>query len=125
MLRDLLTIWRDMHKNEEMPALVKYYFHPHPIKDSWERKVHPDWSGHDILSLMVANSLLQTTNAMESKAILTEDFPTQLWKWKFDKCVRELRDQIREDDIINKDVCMRELELFHGPREDGGLICSR
>lgn len=124
ILREMLDIWRDLKNSDEIPALVRHYFEMPRLSDSWERKRHPDMSGMEIMGMIIGNILIQTKDALGAKKAINDDFPAQMWKLRFDQCVREMRDQIREDDIINKDVCMRELELFHGPGEDGGDIYS-
>lgn len=122
MLKEVLDMYRNAEKNnEELPPLVQYYYKDGgklpKIRESWERKVHPDMSGQQIMGMIVMNHLMQTERAIEGRKAVNEDFPAQMWKLRFDKCIREMRDQIREDDILNKEVCMRELELFHGPRD--------
>jgi L-arabinose isomerase len=118
MLRDLLVAAKTLNQNGMMPELVLHYgaLDPEPITGSWERKVHPDWSGSEIMANMIAKKLRHVEDTLNAKAELQDDFPTQINKWKFDKCVQEMRDQIREEDIINKDVVIKEFEYFYGGR---------
>jgi hypothetical protein len=89
---------------------------PEGVRGSWERKVHPELSGVELLGRIVANKILQVREAMNNKEELVNNFEEELWRYRFNKCVKEMRDSLREEDILNKDVMLRELEYFHGPK---------
>lgn len=119
ILREILDIYKELQNNEDSPAMMKYYGGDKlpKITGSWERKMNPDASGQEVLGLIVLRYLRHRQEALDARRAL--DVPNEMWKTRFDHCVREMRDQRKESDILNKDIAMRELILYHGGGEQG------
>lgn len=118
-LRELLQMAKTIKDSEFLPEILRYYdvmSQPEGVKGSWERKVRPELSGVEVLAMIVGRKIIQVREAMDHKEELISNFEEELWRYRFNKCIREMRDTIREDDILNKDVMLKELAYFYGPK---------